>query len=396
MILAVLIPVIALLYAAFIWRCAFAWRGKRATTGRGKDMPYVSVVVAARNEAQRIQPLLEALREQVYPADRFEVIVSDDHSSDETAELVRSFIFRHRLTNVRLLYAGEGTVREGGSGHLVSLGQPAASGSGTGQPPPPGKKAALERAIEQARGEIILTTDADVRPGRHWVYAMARPFSDREVGMVLGPVRIHPGPGLFGKLQALEFLSLMGVTGGTAGTGQPLMCNGANLAFRKSLFENAGGYGGHRQFVSGDDVFLMHRFKRMAGVGIRFAGESRAIVDTPAAKGLRSFFRQRSRWAGKSIGYTDPATLLAGLVVALFNMLLAATLILLPCLSDPVREILLAAWILKALADLALLLTTAGFFGQTSLLWFFPPLFLIYPFYVSVTLVGSLFNRNTW
>lgn len=396
MILALLIPLIALLYAAFIWRCAWAWRGMRASPDNQRKLPGVTVVVAARNEAHRIQPLLEAMRNQSYPADRLEWIVSDDHSTDGTPELVRAFIQDHALPNARLLTATGMKAGEASPDKTNHARGPDGQRIQPTAPPPPGKKAALERAIQAARGEIILTTDADVRPNKHWVNAMARSFSDPEVGMVLGPVRILPGSALFGKMQALEFLSLMGVTGGTAAMGQPLLCNGANLAFRKGLFEEAGGYGGHRQYVSGDDVFLMHRFKRMDRVKIRFAENARAMVDTPAVNSLGAFFRQRRRWAGKSVGYQDPATLMAGLLVALFNLLLATTLIFLPFLSGPVREALLAACILKALADLALLVTTAGYFKQITLLWLFPPLFLIYPFYVIATLLGSLFKRNTW
>ncbi|WP_309485956.1 glycosyltransferase [Sphingobacterium spiritivorum] len=101
----------------------------------------VSVLIAARNEEQVIERTINCLLNQDYPKELLEIIVIDDHSTDRTAEIVRLYAVK----GVKLLQMNE-------SDKLNSY-----------------KKKAISNAIDIAQGEIIVTTDADCRMGRHWL-----------------------------------------------------------------------------------------------------------------------------------------------------------------------------------------------------------------------------------
>lgn len=375
------------------------------------ETTFVSVVVAARNEATRIGPLLEALAAQDHPRDKFEILVVDDHSEDGTADVVNQWIEKasratgtaHTL-DLKLLSAAalEATPVHGAP---PAHGTTSANGATDSHGTTGGKKHALTLGIQQASGEVILTTDADCRPSPGWISGMARSFSTPVVKMVLGPVRLR-GTGMFGQLQELEFLSLMGITGGSAGLGNPVMGNGASLGFRRQAWLEAGGYASHTKFPSGDDVFLLHTVKKQrpqatgpegkAKPYVQFLKDRDAIVETEAVRGLRDFFRQRGRWAGKAGGYKDPFTLLTGGVVAGFNLLLVIYLVFLLVFPGMSTLWMLAAIALKALVDFLLLAATARFFNMSVRLAWFPLLFPVYPFYVLASIMVGWARKNRW
>lgn len=414
-------------YAILIFCFFVGWVRLPLTTAPGLLMqaqsPFVSVVVAARNEATRIGPLLEALAAQDHPRDKFEVLVVDDHSEDGTADVVNQWIEKASRASdasptmdLKLLSAAalEATPVHGSppahgttstNGTTGSHGTTGTYSSTSKYGTTGGKKHALTLGIQQASGEVILTTDADCRPSPGWISGMARSFSTPVVKMVLGPVRLR-GTGIFGQLQELEFLSLMGITGGSAGLGNPVLGNGASLGFRRQAWLEAGGYASHTKFSSGDDVFLLHALKKQrpqdagpegaAKPYVQFLKDRDTIVETEAVRGLLAFFRQRGRWAGKAGGYKDPFTLLTGGVVAGFNLLLVIYLVFLLIFPGMPTLWMLAAIALKALVDFLLLAATARFFNMSVRLAWFPLLFPAYPFYVLASIMVGWARKNRW
>jgi poly-beta-1,6-N-acetyl-D-glucosamine synthase len=402
-IVAIIIIVVAIIYAGLIFLFLVGWMGSSSAglprpSGQadGTDGLFFSVVVAARDEASRIDSLLDALSKQEWPAARFEILVVDDHSSDNTLALAEVFARKTATPCVRVISA---RIR----GSL------------------PGKKHALDLGIRDARGTFIVTTDADCQPSPGWLQAIASCIDTTQSDMVMGPVQIDGSAGCFAKMQELEFMSLMGVTGGAAAVGHPLMANGANLAFRKKLYVAVDGYEGNTQYASGDDVFLLHKFKHLPDCGIVFLKKRSAIVTTVACPSLKAFFRQRGRWAGKACGYKDRLILIVGAVVAMFNLMLLASMTLLPVLvwqhavdvpllwgvtetsshslsgftvSEPMVlfAALSFAWLMKGLSDLSMLISVTRFFKRSRLLWYFLPVFLVYPIYVAVSLIRGLRN----
>ena len=230
-----------------------------------KSKLFISVVIPVRNEGHNIKYLLTDLEKQDHVD--FEVIVVDDHSEDNTTHLVEDVIIRD--PRFRIIHnAGEG------------------------------KKTALTSGIESAKGTIIITTDADCRVSAEWISTLARFFSEEELKMVFGCVRME-ATSIFSSAQSLEFASLIGSGIAMASWNYPVMCNGANLAFRKSVFEEVGGYKGNLHIPSGDDEFLMRKILTVYPNGIKPVLGSQSVVTTLPNKTLKEFFQQRIRWAGK-------------------------------------------------------------------------------------------------
>ena len=294
----------------------------------------VSVVVAARDEAENIEELLKDLSQQTH--DNLEVIVVDDHSADDTAKIVASF------PNVILLNASQ-----------------------------EGKKAAIGEAVEAAKHSIIITTDADCRLSTAWVEKMIAPFINEHVSLVVGPVAFHEEVSDFEKAQSLEFMSLITSGAGAIGAQQAFMCNGANLAFRKANYAAV-----DTDKASGDDVFLLHHAKKNSSE-IVFVKEYEAL-------------QQRKRWAAKSSDYHDKDAKRISWLVFLSNLCL-----LLLIFSGTCREVLIA-FVLKAIIDYSLLKKAVAFFQKEDIFRYFYPLQILYPFYIVYVAVASQMGGFEW
>ncbi len=261
--------VVFLLYYASILLLVWGWiKAKRYEQRRLSQNHFLSVVIAFRNEETNLSDLLTGLQKQSYSTEKHEVILVDDHSGDRSAELVKQF----QSSGIRLVQLPADRT---------------------------GKKAALDFGIRQAKGEIIVTTDADCFVLPDWLQSINAQFQNDKVKMTTGLVRIDESASLFSKIQAMEFVSLMGTTGATLSLDLPTMCNGANLAFLKSAYLEVNGYEGNEDIPSGDDEFLMRKIAARWRDSIRFMDDQKAIVSTPALASFPEWISQRLRWAGK-------------------------------------------------------------------------------------------------
>ena len=262
-----------------------------------EKIPFASIVVAARNEERNIGRCLNSLLQQNYPSARFEVIVVDDHSADGTIQKLSDL--RKSFKNLKIFSAD-------------------AEQSG--------KTAALARGIEEAKGEIILTTDADCSVSKNWALTMVSHFTEG-VAMVAGPVLETGGVSFFSRMEKLEFLGLICVGAGLIGSKRPIICNGANLAYRRDAFFIAGGFGSGD--APNDDEMLMNVMVSRHIGSIDFAWEYPAIVSTKSNNDAISFFRQRLRWASKKGHYSDWTILLELFFLYLFFLSIAFCTVLL-------------------------------------------------------------------
>jgi len=331
----------------------------------------VSVIIPARNEEDHLDNLLNDLAAQDYPRDRYEVIVVDDHSTDRTAEITEKF---------RLM-------KPGFNFKLIRSDVDESAGS---------KKRALTSGVHAAAGEVILTTDADCRLGPGWITAMAAFFRDRSIQLTAGPVTYHDAKGFLNRFQALEFLGMMASGAGAVKAGLPFICNGANLAYRRETFLALQGFHGNEKYVSGDDVFLMHRIKRHRGrYSIGFAFTKDALVKTTPAENVKAFFRQRIRWASKSKGYYDRTALFTTMSVFFLNLAMVMFFFT-GFFYPPVLLVFPGAVLIKSIIDLPLLRGVTQFTEQRRLLHGYLLFQLIYPFYVVTTGLLSLLLPVNW
>ena len=390
--LAALLLASALYYAALLGVFARGFRrvfsGKKSSASPSPepdaDVPFVSVVVAARDEAGHIERCLDAILASDYPAGRFEVIVVDDFSRDDTAQRVRRLIAERRRVPAGT-GSKDGIEKTGPASHTLSDREPRGApevrllqmhrvmAESTGH-----KREALNHGISAARGPLILTTDADCTPAPGWIGAMTGPMrSGGDVAFVAGPVRYRLGGDdgggaqqesfvrrLFDKAQALEFLALQAVGAGAIGLGRPAICNSANVAYRQRTYEAL-----YRSETLGaaDDETLIQRIARETDQRVAFCPDEAARVETPPADGPRAFLRQRQRWASMTPRYPDTGfTLAMGGLYGFYLMLLVAAgaLFWVPALAGP----LAAALGLKVAAEAALLGPACRRFGQPGLL----------------------------
>ena len=351
-------------------------------------LPSVTVVVPARNEQGTIGACVDSVLAQDYPADRLDLIVVDDDSTDATADVV--------MERMRALFlAAPGVASLGPDDEelpprLTLIRIPENSRRERAH-----KKAAIEKAVAHATGDVILTTDADCTVPPGWARAMACTFDGPETAFVSGPVAYALGrrPGLFVRVQALDFFGLMACGAGGIGLGRPNLANGASVAYRRETFDALGGFSGVDHVTSGDDELLMQKVAYQTPLDVRFCAVPGATVLTEPVRTLRAFVHQRRRWASKGALY--PPRLQAMLLgIGAFFVALVAAVVALPVVPA-LWPYVAAALGLKALGDLAVLVPAARRFGQTRLLWAYPAHLVLHaPYSLMVAALGLLGARS--
>ena len=314
--------------------------------GRTMSRPFVSVVIAARDEEKTIGRCLAALSDQDYPASRYEVIVVDDRSSDGTGGVLAAW--SGRMKNLRWLQVG------------------------TEPSPLTGKKRALDLGIRGSRGEIILTTDADCLPKPTWIGAMVRAF-EPAVGLVAGYASTEePGErtSLLRQLRSLERMAVAGVAAGSIGLGRGLTAVGQNLAYRKSVYVEVGGFSKIGNLRSGDDDLFIQLVSRSTSWEMRYATARETHVRTTAPTGLARNIQQDRRRASKGLHY-QPWLVACLIGLYCFYGLLFCLL----CLSPVYWAQLRLAWAvfgLKMVLDGILIYRICSLLGRRDLLPLFP------------------------
>ncbi|HLS37212.1 MAG TPA: glycosyltransferase [Sphingobacterium bovisgrunnientis] len=328
----------------------------------------VSILIAARNEEENIARTIDAILNQNYPTSQLELIIVDDHSTDRTAEIVRSYGDR----GVKLLQLQVGD-------KLNSY-----------------KKYAITKAIEMASGEIIVTTDADCRMGRNWIRTIMAYFDQNNSFLVSSPVAYSEEKSKFEELQTLEFLYLIGLGAAGIGNGNPTTCNGANLAYRRDVFFEMGGFKGIDNLASGDDELFLHKVAEKYADRIGFCKSREAIVYTDAKPDLASFISQRKRWASKSTKYKDKKVIVLGVCIWLFNLALICSLLGFLLLLPALNWWLLTAFGLKMLVELLFMIPVLTFAKRSELLKYLPFLTVIHTFYLVYIGVAGNIGKYDW
>ncbi len=329
---------------------------------------FVSVIIPFRNESENILQSLKSIEEQNYPKDKFEVIYVNDSSTDDSLDKMESHI---KSNNIRVLSVPKNFADKA---H---------------------KKRAIRYGIENAEGKIIVTTDADCTHTNNWLTALLSGF-DEETALISGPVEFIDKKGFFNQLQRLEFASLIITGAGLIGADKPLICNGANLAYRKSVFDEVGGFKGQMELSSGDDEILMQRIWETTGYKIKFCASRDAVSFTPANKNLEQFYNQRKRWASKGLFYELKSTLISIVFILLFYFFLFALLTLSFINTDFYLPIFISVFALKILFEFLIMKKgTALLFDKKMLKYFLPAEILHIP-YILISGIAGIFGNYVW
>ena len=328
-----------------------------------------SVIIPFRNEAENLPVLLESLSSVQYVNTHWEVIFVNDHSEDDSLQIVTNYIKSHPEIEWQVLSLN--TVK----------------GSA--------KKAAIEKAISHTKHNWIITTDADCTIPEKWLLCFHEFIKASSCRMVAAPVSYHPSKTFLARFQLLDFLSLMGTTMGGFGAGTPFMCNGANLAYEKKTFLAVNGFSGNEHIAGGDDIFLMEKINRNYPDSVKFLKAKEALVLTKPENSLRNLLAQRVRWAAKAASYKSSIAIFTGILVFLMNILLLILFVLL--VSGTISyHWCLYVFVIKFNVDFLLLYSTALFLKQENALTSYFQSSIIYPVFCSLVALRSFMGSYYW
>ncbi|MCF7797584.1 MAG: glycosyltransferase [Lentisphaeria bacterium] len=330
----------------------------------GQETPSVAVVIAARNEAENLPALLDDLARQTYPQSNLEIWVADDRSTDDTWQIITSFM--RKMPNLQ--------------GIRIREANPAMTG----------KKNALTQCIRKARAPLILQTDADCRVGSAWVRSMAQAFTP-ETGIVVGYSGRLSAPGFLATYDALDYLALNAANYGMLLNGKPWSGSGTNLAFQRAAFTDIRGYEPVAQKIGDDDMYLVQQIPRLPQYQARVNVSPDAWVRSGTDTTLSGFLNQRIRWASNARGLEKVDKLFWFFLLSAFisNLaLLVGGVLFLP---------MVLTWALaKFVAELIVTTLAAVRFQESRLLPLFPVWFILQPIYIPYVTVMGLLGRFKW
>ncbi len=241
----------------------------RLQKNTGQVLPKVSVIVAGRNETLNIARCIKSLSRINYPRELLEIILVNDHSTDNTFELMnetsKNFSFFKVINSAK-----------NSSGNLK------------------GKANAIDTAISICTGEIIVSTDADCEVSPNWVKETVKYYSDT-TAMVCGFTLIKNDGRLFSILQSLDWIYLLSLASSSAGLNMILSCIGNNLSFRKKTYNDIGGYSAVGFSVT-EDLALMRKINSYKKYGIKYPVDKECIVETLPCADIPELLSQKRRW----------------------------------------------------------------------------------------------------
>ena len=327
-----------------------------------ENLPFVSVVIAARNEEHNLPELLDDLINQEYPINKFEIVIVNDRSYDSTEKILfeasESYSFIKHLT---------------------------INSKSKNMTP---KKNAIDLGIKNAKGEIILATDADCRVGSLWVASMTYSLIKKD-SIVLGYSEIDDKNKTFlEKYQKIDFLAILSANTGAAGWNQYWSGSGQNLAYYKNDYFQINGFEPVKNNISGDDMYLVQSISKLKKGYIHLDPNSH--VKTKALESVKDFLNQRIRWSSnsKSNLKNTPIFFTFLLVSFLENLFILISVIFL-------KEGYFI-WAVKILFDGAVILFGAKLFEKefditTYFFWA-----ILQPFYIPLVGLLGLFNKFSW
>lgn len=231
------------------------------------DLPCISIIVAARNEENNILACMESLSKIEYPQEKLEIILVDDHSTDKTLELIQTFIKDKPVFRCLSPETAIGNLK--------------------------GKANAIANAIKTVTSDVILTTDADCIVSPTWAKTLASYYLE-DVAMVCGYTD-QKYNNQFEAMQSVDFIYLLAVAAGSMNLGKPLSCIGNNMSYRKSVYDEVGGYENIPFSVTEDFQMLMaiHNLKKYQ---IIYPLDAEGLVTSKPCASYKQLYWQKKRW----------------------------------------------------------------------------------------------------
>lgn len=355
-----------LMYAIIMILFLRGWKNlKTLKIGEPVEDAKISVIIALRNEADNIKPLIKSLNNQNIAQTNHEIILVNDHSSDDSLNSLEQLTKNHPQYKI--------------------LSLPEALS---------GKKQALRFGYENSTGDVLLFTDADCLPGSSWIKMMLNAIITHNYDLILGPVLLSPAKTVFQKIQQLDYMSMLMSGAGALGIGIPILAFGPNMAIRRNLYGKLIGEI-KENIPSGDDMFILEAAKRDPEIRIGFVKDEKAIICSPPPAGIHEFWNQRKRWVSKTGNYTDKEIIIVSIIVYMMNLSLFTSLFAALFFSYPIWPflVLIAA---KSAFEFPLLSHGALFFGIKNYIGRFVFTQIFYFIYIVLILPAGLIGSFKW
>lgn len=333
-----------------------------------------SIIIPFRNEAENLPELLDSILKLNYDTELFEVIFVDDDSKDDSAELIANVISASLNDHQnKIQYKIIKNIRKSNSP----------------------KKDAITIAVSEAKNDWIVTTDADCVFPVNWLEIFHSFIIKKQPLFIAAPVGLLSQKPLIGRYQLFDLLSLQTVTMGSFGAKYPLLCNGANLCYKKEIFNRLNGYEGNNHIASGDDIFLLEKAKKTFPDKVHYLKAKEAIVLTKTESKWTHLIAQRVRWASKTSAQENILSKIIGMVVFACNLLVISGLII-GFINTNYLSLFLVFWMAKILADYLFIISTASFFGSKIPFYKFIISSILYSVITIIVVFKSLFGTYSW
>lgn len=319
-------------------------RSANLKQGSSDRIPFISVIVAARNEEDNIFKCIKSLKNIDYPKNCYEIFLVNDNSTDSTLSIM------NKETNEFDEFIVLDTKDYNSHSNLN------------------GKVKALAYAISLSKGELFMMTDADCQVPATWLSETAKYF-DNNTGLICGFTKIDFHSALFSKLQSLDWLYLQSLASASSGIHYELSCIGNNLSITKNSYVSIGGYE-NLKFSVTEDLALMRKIKKLKAGTIKYPIKPECLILTQECNNLTELFRQKKRWFRGGLGINWLGYLL-GFILYLSNLFFVSGFLFL----DIKTYLFLLS--VKVISELILIIPVYKIFNYKGLLIYYP-LFQIY------------------
>lgn len=327
-----------------------------------------SIIIPFRNEAENLPGLLVSLQQLKYPTGDFEIIFVNDTSTDFSEEVILNQLQPSEL-NFQILQ------------NTPNRASP--------------KKTAITKAISVAKHPWIITTDADCFVPSTWLQIVNDFVLQNEVVAVVMPVVYAVDTSFLQHYQQLDNWSLQAVTVGSFGLGNILLSNGANFAYTKQAFQKVNGFEGNLHIASGDDMFLLEKFKEIVPKQIGYLKSRDAVVTTQPVTTWKHLISQRVRWASKTSKQKSVASKLLGVLVFTLNVLLLVAVV--SIIFWPQNSIFVSVFVFyKVGIDYLLLRNSSRFFKESFPFLSFLGSTFVYPIVTIIVVLSSFSGTYLW
>ena len=322
------------------------------------NLPFVSVIVAGRNEEQNIESCIKSLLNLDYPRDKHEIFLVNDRSTDSTGNIMKKY---SSPANSHVIYYEV----EDKPSKLK------------------GKTNALNRVIKKTKGEFIFTTDADCEVKPSWIREMMKYYDDK-TGVVSSYSIMKP-LGLNSGFQSLDWIYLLSIASGSDGLNKQTSCVGNNMSYRKAAYDEVGGYENIKFSVT-EDFMLMQTIKSKTKWGTKFPVDIDCLNWTLPCSGFMELYRQKKRWTKGGLDARSAAAF-AGVMawISSVGMVLGWLAGL---------KLFLAYLVFKLIIDFLFTFPAAKEFKVLKVYRYIIPFEIWYAFYVFIAPFVVLFDRK--